>query len=130
LQAKVVVQKTMDAIVAALLTDRRIELRGFGVFEVKKRAARNARNPRTGKAIRWLLSHAGSEQECEPTRPMMPSLYRPNIFATIKIRTAPPRPPPNSKYTSEYPIAASGSIVCAKSSTMCSLRIPGQFYDD
>ena len=27
----------------------RIELRNFGVYELKKRAARNARNPRTGQ---------------------------------------------------------------------------------
>jgi nucleoid DNA-binding protein len=51
LQTKVVVQKTMDAILESLLTDRRIELRGFGVFEVVKRAARNGRNPRTGEPV-------------------------------------------------------------------------------
>jgi nucleoid DNA-binding protein len=34
-----------------VFTERRIELRGFGVFEVKKRAARNARNPRTGDKV-------------------------------------------------------------------------------
>ena len=50
-QAKEIVQKTMDAIVTALISERRIELRGFGVFEVKKRAARNARNPRTGEKV-------------------------------------------------------------------------------
>ena len=33
------------------MTDGRIELRNFGVFEVKKRAARNARNPRTGDKV-------------------------------------------------------------------------------
>jgi hypothetical protein len=31
--------------------ERRIELRNFGVFEVKKRAARKARNPRTGDKV-------------------------------------------------------------------------------
>ena len=51
LQAQEIVQKTMDAIVAALISERRIELRGFGVFEVKKRAARNGRNPRTGEKV-------------------------------------------------------------------------------
>ena len=47
LKTKEIVQKTFDAIVETLVTDRRIELRNFGVFEVKKRAARKARNPRT-----------------------------------------------------------------------------------
>lgn len=51
LKTKEIVQKTFDAIVETLVTDRRIELRNFGVFEVKKRAARKARNPRTGGQV-------------------------------------------------------------------------------
>ena len=51
IQVKEIVQKTMDAIVATLIAERRIELRGFGVFEVRQRAARNARNPRTGEKV-------------------------------------------------------------------------------
>ena len=48
---KEIVQKTFDAIVETLVEDGRIELRNFGVFEVKKRAARKARNPRTGTRV-------------------------------------------------------------------------------
>jgi integration host factor subunit beta len=51
LKTKEIVQKTFDAIVETLVTERRIELRNFGVFEVKKRAARKARNPRTGERV-------------------------------------------------------------------------------
>ena len=51
LKTKEIVQKTFDAIVETLIQDRRIELRNFGVFEVKKRAARKARNPRTGDKV-------------------------------------------------------------------------------
>lgn len=53
LKTKEIVQKTFDAIVETLITDdnHRIELRNFGVFEVKKRAARKARNPRTGDKV-------------------------------------------------------------------------------
>ncbi|WP_339733110.1 HU family DNA-binding protein [uncultured Gimesia sp.] len=51
LKTKEIVQKTFDAIVDTLVTDKRIELRNFGVFEVKKRAARKARNPRTGDRV-------------------------------------------------------------------------------
>jgi nucleoid DNA-binding protein len=51
LQTQEIGQKTFDAIVATLIAERRVELRGFGVFEVKKRAARNARNPRTGEKV-------------------------------------------------------------------------------
>src|SRR5215207_7475791 len=51
LKTKEIVQKTFDAIVETLVDERRIELRNFGVFEVKKRAARKARNPRTGTRV-------------------------------------------------------------------------------
>jgi nucleoid DNA-binding protein len=51
LKTKEIVQKTFDAIVATLIEEKRIELRNFGVFEVKKRAARKARNPRTGDKV-------------------------------------------------------------------------------
>ena len=51
LKTKEIVQKTFDAIVDTLVRERRIELRNFGVFEVKKRAARKARNPRTGERV-------------------------------------------------------------------------------
>ncbi len=51
LRIKEIVQKTFDAIVETLVEERRIELRNFGVFEVKMRAARKARNPRTGGQV-------------------------------------------------------------------------------
>ena len=51
LKTKEIVQKTFDAIIETLVEERRIELRNFGVFEVKRRAARKARNPRTGKEV-------------------------------------------------------------------------------
>jgi nucleoid DNA-binding protein len=51
LKTKEIVQLTFDAIVDTLLSERRIELRNFGVFEVKRRKARKARNPRTGDKV-------------------------------------------------------------------------------
>ncbi len=65
LKTKEIVQRTFDAIVKTLVEETkrrlekgsgdgtlgRIELRNFGVFEVKKRAARKARNPRTGERV-------------------------------------------------------------------------------
>lgn len=51
LKTKEIVQKTFNAIVETLVEEQRIELRNFGVFEVKKRAARKARNPRTGQRV-------------------------------------------------------------------------------
>jgi len=51
LQTKEIVQKTFDAIVETLVAEGRIELRNFGVFEVKRRAARMARNPKTCEPV-------------------------------------------------------------------------------
>ncbi len=51
LKTKEIVQKTFDAIIETLVEDQRIELRNFGVFEVKRRAARKARNPRTNEKV-------------------------------------------------------------------------------
>ena len=51
LKTKEIVQQTFDAIVETLLEAGRIELRNFGVFEVKRRKARKARNPKTGEKV-------------------------------------------------------------------------------
>src|SRR6185369_9888566 len=51
LKTKEIVQKTFDAIIDTLIQEKRIELRNFGVFEVKRRKARKARNPRTGEKV-------------------------------------------------------------------------------
>lgn len=42
---------TLDAIVDALKAGDKVQLVGFGVFDVKSRAARTGRNPRTKEAI-------------------------------------------------------------------------------
>ena len=51
LKTKEIVQWTFDAIIDTLITDGRIELRNFGVFEVRRRTARRARNPRTNDRV-------------------------------------------------------------------------------
>jgi nucleoid DNA-binding protein len=50
-QARSIVQSVLDAVIETLVREGRIELRNFGVFEVRKRKARKARNPRTGEAV-------------------------------------------------------------------------------
>jgi DNA-binding protein HU-beta/integration host factor subunit beta len=50
-QALAIVQGVLDGIVETLLTERRIELRNFGVFEIRRRRPRRARNPRTGERV-------------------------------------------------------------------------------
>ena len=51
LATKEIVQWTFDAIIKTLVKEGRIELRNFGVFEVKQRKPRKARNPRTGERV-------------------------------------------------------------------------------
>jgi integration host factor subunit beta len=46
-----IVKVVFDEIVEALSRGDRVELRGFGAFTVKHRAARQGRNPRTGKSV-------------------------------------------------------------------------------
>jgi nucleoid DNA-binding protein len=51
LRTKDLVQRTFDALIDALVKEGRIELRNFGVFQIKRREARMARNPRTGEKV-------------------------------------------------------------------------------
>lgn len=51
IDTKRVVQNTFEAILDTLVKESRIELRNFGIFIVKERAERKARNPRTGQEV-------------------------------------------------------------------------------
>ncbi len=50
-QAGEIIQRVLDRITESLLHDGRVELRNFGVFELRKRKPRRARNPRTGESV-------------------------------------------------------------------------------
>ena len=50
-QALDIVQQVFDEIVQTLVQEGRIELRNFGIFEVHRRQAWQARNPRTGEQV-------------------------------------------------------------------------------
>jgi nucleoid DNA-binding protein len=50
-RTRVLVQRTFEALIDALVRDGRVELRNFGVFQIKQREARLARNPRTGETV-------------------------------------------------------------------------------
>ena len=50
-QAATVINKALDAIVAALKSGDKVTLTGFGTFEVRKTAARTGTNPRTKQKI-------------------------------------------------------------------------------
>jgi integration host factor subunit beta len=46
-----IVTVVFDEVANALARNNRVELRGFGAFSVKKREARQGRNPRTGQTV-------------------------------------------------------------------------------
>lgn len=50
-QTKAVFEGVLSSIMGILANGGRIELRGFGVFSVKSRKSRMARNPRTGTPV-------------------------------------------------------------------------------
>lgn len=47
---------TIDAITKAMAKGDKVQLVGFGTFEVRARAARTGKNPRTGEAIKIAAS--------------------------------------------------------------------------
>lgn len=49
---KRVIQQFLDEIIDELSNGNRLEFRDFGVFEVKERASRIGRNPRTGQEVK------------------------------------------------------------------------------
>jgi integration host factor subunit beta len=52
-----IVSTVFDEISSALARGDRVELRGFGAFSVKERAARIGRNPRTGASVQVAEKH-------------------------------------------------------------------------
>lgn len=50
-EAEVVVQAVLDSIVQSLKSGTKVELRGFGSFRLRHRAARIGRNPKTGAKV-------------------------------------------------------------------------------
>jgi integration host factor subunit beta len=94
LKTKEIVQKTFDAIVDTLVEDKRIELRNFGVFEVKQRAARKARNPRTGEKVfvpeKFVVTFKPGKEMEERVR----ELERQAAAAALQASNNQPTPPP------------------------------------
>ena len=50
-EAEMVVSTVFDSMTEALAKGERIEIRGFGSFQVKQRNAREGRNPRSGDKV-------------------------------------------------------------------------------
>ena len=52
-----IVSTVFEEVIEAMCQGNRVELRGFGAFSVKKRDARQGRNPRTGEAVQVEEKH-------------------------------------------------------------------------
>ncbi len=50
-QADTAVKAVLEVIVESLSNGEKVELRGFGSFTIKDRAARKSRNPKTGETV-------------------------------------------------------------------------------
>ncbi len=98
LKTKEIVQKTFDAIIDTLVREERIELRNFGVFEVKKRAARKARNPRTGERVdvaeKFVVTFKPGKEMEERVRQLEEKAARQAAEQTSAESSSPESPPP------------------------------------
>jgi integration host factor subunit beta len=102
-QTKVVVkdilQRFLDEIITELADGNRLEFREFGVFEVKKRAARRAQNPRTlekvqvpaKRVVKFKVGRTMRQRVCDEAPAKKPAAPR----RPERAETAPaPRPQP------------------------------------
>ena len=51
IDVRIAVDEIVDAIAGSVINGRRVEIRGFGVFTLRKRQPRICRNPKTGKIV-------------------------------------------------------------------------------
>ena len=91
-----IVQQTFDAIVETLLEVGRIELRNFGVFEVKQRKARKARNPKSKQEVfiperKVVKFKPGKVMEDKITTPSMKGGIQPAPARKRENASEPPR---------------------------------------
>jgi nucleoid DNA-binding protein len=97
-QVLFVVQKTLDYIAEALAKGDKVELRNFGVFEVKVRKARIGRNPNAPETDvpipqRSVVKFkAGKEMRAEVLR--LPAVLKPSQKAAPGAPPAAPSVPP------------------------------------
>jgi DNA-binding protein HU-beta/integration host factor subunit beta len=89
LRTKHLVQKTFDALIEALVREGRIELRNFGVFQIKRRETRVARNPRTGERV---TVQAKSVVTFKPGKEMESRVREMDRRKATEEKTSPPVP--------------------------------------
>lgn len=56
LETEAIIEGFLNTVIHSLKEGKRIEIRGFGSYRVKKKSSRYARNPRTGEKV-FVESH-------------------------------------------------------------------------
>ncbi len=79
------VETVLDEIVRALEKGDRVELRGFGAFSIRRRAARQGRNPRTGATVKVAAKSV--------------PFFKPGKELRAKVDVAPPARKPRARKT-------------------------------
>ncbi|MCE9629759.1 MAG: integration host factor subunit beta [Planctomycetia bacterium] len=99
LRTKELVQRTFDALIEALVREGRIELRNFGVFQIKRREARVARNPRTGERVTVQAKSVVTFKPGKEMEARVRDLDRQQAAAAPQAQQ--PSPTPNTTETSQ-----------------------------
>ncbi len=107
IDVKATVQGFLDQIILELGKGNRLEFRDFGVFEVKQRRARQARNPKTNQEV---MVPPKQTVKFKPGRLMRDSLGTDQQAAdllTAAFGAVPPAPPPSSASSTAPPTSPS-----------------------
>lgn len=96
-QVEALVEAVFDVMVEALKAGQRIELRGFGVFTVRVRDERTARNPKTGVQVsvprRRTLAFTAGKTLRERIQALALKTSEPAAPPPLPVPELPPPPP-------------------------------------
>ena len=76
-KTKQAVNAIIDSMIDSLASGDRVEIRGFGSFEVRKREPRQAKNPKTGERINIEAQHLVHFKAGEPLRDKINAYFKP-----------------------------------------------------
>lgn len=89
LKTRELLDRTFEAIVDALLEEGRVELRNFGIFEVKRRLPRPGRNPKTGEPVeipgRYVVHFKPGKMMDERVQDYLPPNQREKPLDTVNL---------------------------------------------